>query len=282
MDFGQGGMGMGVLSRTAWVFLFFAICLAGGGVPERLDAADATPVIGWRVAGRHPHDPDAFTQGLCLRSGGRFYESTGRYGSSSLRVVDPATGRVRVRRNLPAAYFGEGLEEYGGRLYQLTWRENTVFVFDAATLDALGQKPLATEGWGICHDGTSFVVSDGTSVLRRYDQDTFAPGGRIRVADQGVPVEALNELECVDGRILANVWQTDLVAVIDPGDGRVVAWLDLSGLRALMPPLPPEAVANGLARDPDTGRLWVTGKLWPNMFELELAPLPQVGGKEAP
>lgn len=272
---------MGVTPRAAWVFLFFAICLAGGGVPGRLDAADAAPVVGWRVAGRHPHDPDAFTQGLVMRDG-HLYESTGRYGRSSLRVVDPATGRVLARRNLPAAYFGEGLEEHAGRLYQLTWRENTVFVFDAATLDALGQKHLPTEGWGICHDGTSFVVSDGASVLRRYDQDTFAPMGRIRVADQGVPVEALNELECVDGRILANVWQTDLVAVIDPGDGRVVAWLDLSGLRALMPPMTPEAVANGLARDPDTGRLWVTGKLWPNMFELELAPLPQVGGKEAP
>lgn len=272
---------MGVTPRVAGLFFFFAISLAAWGLAGVRVAEAGTPVAAWRVAGRHPHDPEAFTQGLVFRDG-HLYESTGRYGRSSLRRVDPATGRVLARRDLPAAYFGEGLEEHGGRLYQLTWRENTVFVFDAASLDPLGQRHLPTEGWGLCHDGTSFVVSDGTSVLRRYDTDTFAPGGRIRVADQGVPVEALNELECVDGRILANVWQTDRVAVVDPADGRVAAWLDLSGLKALMPPLPPEAVTNGMAYDPDTGRLWVTGKLWPGMFELELAPLPRVGGKDAP
>ncbi len=272
---------MGARPHRAFFFLLFSVCLAVGAAPGECFGTDGAPGVAWRVAGRHPHDPQAFTQGLVMRHG-HLYESTGRYGRSSLRRVDPATGRALARRDLPAAYFGEGLEEHDGRLYQLTWRENTVFVFDAATLDALGQRPLATEGWGLCHDGTSFVVSDGSSVLRRYDPDTFASMGRIRVADQGVPVEALNELECFDGRILANVWMTDRVAVIDPGDGQVVGWLDLSGLRALMPSLPPEAVANGMALDPETGRLWVTGKLWPTVFELELATLPPVGGKEAP
>ena len=272
---------MGARRCTAGLLFFCAICLAAWGFAGERGAEGGTPVAAWRVAGRHPHDPEAFTQGLVFRHG-HLYESTGRYGGSSLRRVDPATGRVLARRDLPASYFGEGLEELGGRLYQLTWRENTVFVFDAATLDLLGQRYLPTEGWGICHDGTSFVVSDGTSVLRRYDTDTFAPGERIRVADQGVPVEALNELECVDGRILANVWHKDRVAVVDPADGRVAAWLDLSGLKALMPPLSPEAVTNGMAYDPDTGRLWVTGKLWPVMFELEPASLPRAGEKEAP
>jgi glutamine cyclotransferase len=266
---------------AAWLFFFLAAGAAVFGASGGLCAQEAAPLLSWRVAAEHPHDPEAFTQGLFLRDGA-LYESTGRYGLSSLRRVDPATGRVLARRDLPAAYFGEGLAEHGGRLYQLTWRENVVLVFDAATFDALDQKRLPTEGWGICHDGTSFVVSDGTSVLRRYDPAGFAPGERIRVTAGGAPVEWLNELECVDGRILANVWQTDRVAVIDPGDGRVAAWIDLSGLRAFLPRLSPEAVTNGLAYDPATGRLWVTGKLWPKIFELEMDRLPPVGGKEAP
>ncbi|QLA19265.1 glutaminyl-peptide cyclotransferase [Desulfolutivibrio sulfoxidireducens] len=243
---------------------------AATGVPS---ARAGAPVIGWRVAAVHPHDPGAFTQGLVFRDGALF-ESTGRYGQSSLRRVDAATGRVLARRNLPASFFGEGLEEVAGRLFQLTWREHAVLVYDAATFDAVGQKYLPTEGWGICHDGASFVVSDGTSVLTRYDTATFARLGRVRVADDGVPVDNINELECAHGHIYANVWMTDRVAVIDPANGRVLAWLDLSGLRVQMGGLPLEAITNGLAHDPRRNRFFVTGKLWPRLFELVVDPVP--------
>jgi glutamine cyclotransferase len=266
---------------TVRLAALMAVWAAVLGAPAASVAGGAAPLVSWRVAAEHPHDPEAFTQGLLWRDGS-LYESTGLYGRSSLRRVDPATGRALARRDLPAAYFGEGLAEHDGRLFQLTWRENVVFVFDVATLDAQGQKHLPTEGWGICHDGTSFLVSDGTSVLRRYDAASFAPRERLRVTDGGVPVDWLNELECVDGRILANVWRTDRVAVIDPADGHVLAWIDLSGLRGSMPRLPQEAVTNGLAYVPATGRLWVTGKLWPKIFELAVDRLPPAGGKETP
>lgn len=266
---------------TVWAVVLAAALAAVPGPAGAASAAEGAPVVGWRVAAEHPHDAQAFTQGL-LFYGGALYESTGLYGRSSLRRVDPATGRTQLRRDLPGEVFGEGLAERDGKLYQLTWRENVVFVFDAATLDAVGRLPLPTEGWGVCHDGTSFVVSDGTATLRRYATASFAPGERIRVTDAGAPVDRLNELECLDGRILANVWMTDRVAVIDPADGRVAAWIDLSGLRARLPRLSPDAVTNGMAADPATGRLWVTGKLWPSVFELDLDPLPPVGGKDAP
>ena len=261
----------------AWMAVFAAVCFR----PAASVAGEAAPRVSWRVAAEHPHDPEAFTQGLLWRDGS-LYESTGLYGRSSLRRVDPATGRALARRDLPADYFGEGIAAHDGRLFLLTWRENVVFVFDAATRDALGQKHLPTEGWGICQEGASFVVSDGTSALRRYDAETFTPRERIRVTDGGAPVDWLNELECVDGRILANVWGTDRVAVIDPANGHVLAWIDLSGLRGFLPRLPQEAVTNGLAYDPATGRLWVTGKLWPKIFELAVDRLPPVGGKETP
>jgi glutamine cyclotransferase len=263
--------------RVVSVFFLAVMLVASAGRVVRAGA----PVLGCRVAAVRPHDPGAFTQGLVF-SGGALFESTGRYGQSSLRRVDPATGRVLARRDLPASFFGEGLETADGRLYQLTWRENTVFVYDPATLDLVSRKHLPTEGWGICHDGESFVVSDGTSVLRRYDTAAFAPSGRIRVRDAGAPVEFLNELECVRGLIYANVWMTDRVAVIDPRTGTVLAWLDLSGLRTHMDGLSIEAVSNGLAFDPRSGRLLVTGKLWPRLFELVVDPVPGDDARTAP
>ncbi len=273
-------MGKAFVAGNVFVLLL-AAATALFRVPPVFSAQSGVPVLGCRVLAVHPHDAASFTQGLVFRDG-VFFESTGRYGQSSLRRVDVATGRVLLRRDLPASCFGEGVEEVDGRLYQLTWRENTVFVYDAATLDMVAQKPLPTEGWGICHDGVSFVVSDGTSVLRRYDTDTFAPGRRLPVTEAGSPVPFLNELECVDGLIYANVWMTDRVAVVDPSDGRVMAWLDLSGLRSKMGRLPQEAVTNGLAHDPSSGRFFVTGKLWPFLFELGVDHMPDKGASADP
>jgi len=230
---------------------------------------DAAPVYGYRVVNSFPHDVGAFTQGLVYRSG-FLYESTGLRGQSTLRQVELETGVVRQQRNIDPTYFAEGLTEWKGRLVQLTWQSHTAFVYDLNTFDPLGSLLYVGEGWGLTHDGQALILSDGTAVLRFLKPDGFRETKRIQVTDRGVPVTALNELEYVRDRIYANVWRSDRIAQISPASGNVVAWIDLRGI------LPPtfrrdvEAVLNGIAYDDETGRLFVTGKLWPLLFEIEI------------
>ncbi|BAH76044.1 glutaminyl-peptide cyclotransferase [Solidesulfovibrio magneticus] len=242
-------------------------------LPVLSDAAPVLPVV---VKARLPHDPSAFTQGL-LYSDGVFYESTGLYGRSSLRRVDPATGQVLARRELPRELFGEGLALSGGSLYQLTWREGRVLLADPSDLSSRGELALPTEGWGACGLDGRLVVSDGSDQLFFYDPKTMAALGSVAVTDDGRPVSRLNELETVAGRIWANVWGDTRIAVIDPATGQVAAWVDCSGLRPGTVAVDFENVLNGIAHDPATGRVWVTGKRWPEINEIAVPGLPTGG-----
>jgi len=228
-----------------------------------------TPTYGYRIVNRYPHDPNGFTQGLVFVDGFLF-ESTGLRGRSSLRKVDLATGVILQFRNLPANFFGEGVTVYHNKVIQLTWRANLGFVYDKDTFKLLETFHYPTEGWGITHDGEHLIMSDGTSTLYFLHPKTYKQMGLIKVHDLKGPVSNLNELEYVQGRILANVWQTDKIAQISPETGEVVGWIDLRGL------LRPEDrgdrvdVLNGIAYDHRNDRLFVTGKLWPILFEIEL------------
>ena len=224
---------------------------------------------GYRVVESFPHDPEAFTQGLLFRDG-RLFESTGGYGTSTLREVDLETGRVVRERRLGEGLFGEGLALVGDRLVQLTWREGVGFVYDAGTLRTVGSFAYEGEGWGLAADGERVVMSDGTATLRFLDPATLEESGRIQVAGPEGPVAGLNELELVGGVLYANVWRTDRIAMIDPENGRLRGWLDLAGILPVVFRRETTAELNGIAHDPATGRLFVTGKRWPRLFEIEL------------
>ncbi len=216
-----------------------------------------------------PHDPRAFTQGLVLRDG-VFYESTGLYGESTVRIVDAGTGRVIRSRSLGQEFFGEGLELVGDRLIQLTWKEETAFIWDAETLAPLGTFSYAGEGWGLCAQEDRLVMSDGSSRLTFRDLTTFEPVGGVEVLRAGEPVERINELECVEDLVYANVWQTEEIVIIDPGTGRVVGRLDASPLLDRLGSTDGIDVLNGIAYDPADRSLYLTGKLWPEIFQVRL------------
>lgn len=216
-----------------------------------------------------PHDPSAFTQGLVFRDG-HLIESTGLYGKSTLREVEIDTGNVLRRRALPSRYFGEGLALWSNRLFQLTWREGVVLMYDADTLETLGSFSWEGEGWGLTVWSNRLVASDGSARLRFHDPGTLEHLGELVVTDGGLPVRYLNELETVRGEVWANIWQEDRVARIDPATGRVLGWIDFS---ALVPPdlrRSREAVLNGIAYDPETDRLFITGKNWPVLYEIRM------------
>ena len=227
------------------------------------------PVLGYRIVNTYPHDPRAFTQGLVFADG-VLYEGTGLRGQSGLRKVDLKTGNILRVRQLSAHFFGEGITIYGNRVIQLTWRAKVGFVYDRQTFQLLDTFNYLTEGWGITHDGRSLIMSDGTSTLYFLDPQTFQEVDRLAVHTRDGPVSRLNELEYVQGEIYANVWKTDRIARISPQTGEVVGWIDLEGL------LKPEDrnsridVLNGIAYDVENDRLFVTGKLWPKLFEIEL------------
>lgn len=228
------------------------------------------PVYGYTVVNVYPHDPGAFTQGL-VYTDGVLYEGTGRNGQSSLRRVGLVSGEVQQQVDLAADYFGEGVAVLGDKIYQLTWLSGKGFIYDRASLAPAGEWSYPGQGWGLTHDGSRLIMSDGTSEIRFLKPETLEELGRIQVLDGNAPVTQLNELEYIDGQIFANIWQTDRIARIDPVSGQVTAWIDLSGL------LTPEErsttdVLNGIAYDVEGGRLFVTGKLWPKLFEITLVP----------
>jgi glutamine cyclotransferase len=228
-----------------------------------------TPVFTYSVVNVFPHDPDAFTQGLIFEESW-LYEGTGLRGESSLRKVDLVSGDVQQMRDLPPAYFGEGITMFGGRIYQLTWQSNVGFVYDKDSFELLGEFHYPTEGWGLTHDDQRLIMSDGTATLHFLDPDTLVELGQVKVHDHDGPVARLNELEFIDGEVFANVWQTDQIAIINPNSGRVTGWLDLTGLLEQDPAASPVDVLNGIAYDDETGRLFVTGKLWPRLFEIRM------------
>lgn len=230
--------------------------------------------VGWRVTGERPHDRQAFTQGLVFDRG-VLYESTGLYGRSSLRMLDRDTGRVLRRVDLSFRMFGEGMALWNGELYLLTWKSRQVLVFDRDTFEKKRVLPLDAEGWGLAATPRGLVSCDGTDTLVWRDPITMARLGEVKVADNGRPVDNLNELEWVEGFVFANVWHEDRIAVIDPATGRVAAWLNLAALAVRVGPLDPESVLNGMAYDPEARRLYVTGKNWPKIFELQLENLPK-------
>lgn len=227
------------------------------------------PIYGYRVVNRYPHDPNGFTQGLVFVDGFLF-EGTGLRGRSSLRKVDVITGKILQYRNLPAHFFGEGVTVYHNKVIQLTWRAHQGFVYDKDTFQLLGTFHYPTEGWGITHDGEHLIMSDGTSILYFLDPDTYKEKRRIKVRGPGGPVSNLNELEYVQGLILANIWKTDMIVQISPDTGDIVGWIDLRGLLAPEDRVQRVDVLNGIAYDQRNDRLFVTGKLWPRLFEIKL------------
>lgn len=231
--------------------------------------AKGAPTFGFEVIQSWPHDTGAFTQGLVYHEG-TLYESTGLQGESSLRQVALETGEVLRRHDLADRFFGEGLALFGGRLHQLTWRSQVGFIYDAATFLPVGEFHYTGEGWGLTDDGTSFILSDGTSTLRFLAPVTFAVRRTVTVTDDGEELWRLNELQYVNGEVLANVWMRDVIARIDPATGRVTGWINLTGLLRPKDRTGGEGVLNGIAYDAANDRLFVTGKRWPRLFQIRL------------
>ena len=263
-------------------FLFFAICLCAlfhgtlnvpaeaAGTPEVLQSSPTphfAPLLRFKIIAKYPHDPRAFTQGLLFYDG-FLYESTGLNGGSSLRKVELKTGRVLKEYDLPGQYFAEGLTLWGGSLIQLTWQSGLAFQYDPRTFALEREFRYRGEGWGLTDDKKSLIMSNGSPDLVFIDPATFAVRRSVRVLDRGRPVRLLNELEYIKGEIFANVWRDDFIAVISPKTGEVIGWLDFSALRSQLPP-GAEAL-NGIAFDPGKDRIFVTGKLWPLLFEIRL------------
>jgi glutamine cyclotransferase len=233
-------------------------------------APPSVPVEGYRVVHSYPHDSKAFTQGLIFMDG-HLYESTGLQERSSVRMVDLATGQILKNYDVPAEYFAEGLTDWGSTLVQLTWQSHKGFVYDRDKFALLKTFSYDGEGWGLTHDAKRLIMSDGTAYLRFLDPKTFRETGRVRVTDEaGHAVEKLNELEYVHGEIYANIWQTDKIARISPQTGKVLAWIDLNGIIDKSQLSGSDAVLNGIAYDAAGDRLFVTGKLWPKLFEIKV------------
>lgn len=257
---------------TPWLLCgLAALSLWTRAAPTAAPAASAQiPVYTYQVVHAYPHDPGAFTQGLFFANGA-LYESTGLQGQSSVRKLRLETGEVLRKVDLPGDVFGEGSTAWGKRLITLTWQSQVGFVLDLDSFEVTQRFSYTGEGWGLTHDTKQLIMSDGSAELRFLDPQTLKEVRRLPVTAAGQPVERLNELEWVDGAILANIWQTDRIARIDPKTGHVTAWIDLTGLL----PMPYRKkdytdVLNGIAYDAKTKRLVVTGKRWPKLFEIRL------------
>jgi len=237
-----------------------------GGELRAVQRKPGAPVFGYQVVNVYPHDAKAFTQGLLYRDGALF-ESTGLNGQSTLRRVQLETGKILQQAKVDDRYFAEGLTDWGSRLVQLTWNTNIGFVYEVTSFKQLQTFRYTGEGWGLTHDERAIIMSDGTPALRFLNPETLQETRRLQVKDGDLPVEDLNELEFVDGEIYANVWTTDRIAIIAPSTGQVTGWINLAGL---MPrgATSGDAVLNGIAYDAQRKRLFVTGKLWPRLFEI--------------
>ncbi len=254
---------MCTLRTTAIAALCVLSCTAAA-TPARVS------VDGYQVVHAYPHDRNAFTQGL-VYADGHLYESTGRTGHSSVRMVDLSTGWVMKEYDLPEEHFGEGLTDWGDTLIQLTWTSGVAFAYDWSTFTVRRTFHYKGEGWGLTHDSKALIMSDGSAVLRFLDPSSFRETRRLTVRDSNArPVKDLNELEYVHGEIYANIWHQEKIIRISPQSGRVLGSIDLSGLLNPDEHSDPEAVLNGIAYDSKADRLFVTGKLWPKLFEIKI------------
>ena len=254
------------ISRVTTLTLLMWVVLVG-------HAAAQTPVCGFEIVNTFDHDEGAFTQGLVF-SDGVLFEGTGIRGESSLRRVELTTGAVLQQIDLDSQYFGEGVALWQDRLLQLTYQSETGFIWDATTFALEGSFSYLGEGWGLTHDGRVLIMSDGTDTLRFLDPEALVVLGSQQVTDNGTPIDHLNELEWIRGEVFANRWLTDLIARIDPDTGEIIAWIDLTDLKDLMPA--GANVLNGIAWDDAGERLFVTGKWWPSLFEIELTGCPEL------
>ena len=247
---------------------------------QRLPPVGSTaPVAGYTVAKVYPHDPRAFTQGIEYRDG-VFYEGTGLNGQSTVRKVELATGKVLQQVAVPPEHFGEGITSWGDTIVQLTWQSQLGFIYDRATFKQLRTFRYTGEGWGLTHNTTELIMSDGSASLRVIDPKTMMEKRRVLVTDAGIIIRDLNELEWVNGEIYANVWQTNFVARISPASGKVLGWIDLTGLLSPADQRGGADVLNGIAYDAASRRLFVTGKLWPKLFEIQVGRQRAAGSKQ--
>jgi glutaminyl-peptide cyclotransferase len=228
----------------------------------------STPVQGYKIVNTYLHDPTAFTEGLLYKDG-LLFESTGQYGKSEIRKVRLETGAIIEKRGLPANVFGEGLTYLNGKFYQLTWTTKTAFVY-SSSLKLLKTMPYDTQGWGLTTDGKNLIQSDGTSTIYYRNASDFKTIKKLEVTDSGKPLEQINELEWVNNEIWANVWHMERIARISPSTGKVTAWIDLTGLKPKFGTQDSDAVLNGIAYDAASKRIFVTGKYWAFLFEIEI------------
>ena len=253
-------------------FRFLAAAAASVLALQAAPARSEIPVWGYQVAKTYPHDPDAFTEGLFYQ-GGVLYESTGLEGRSSIRKVQLATGKVLRQRPIDSKYFGEGIVAWKGKLVELTWQSQIGFTYDLDTFKPRSSFTYKGEGWALTQDGRRLIMSDGTPQLRFLNPETLAETGRVTVTADGKPVININEVEYVKGEVLANIWQTALIVKIDPKSGKVTGLIDLSPLLAAEQAKgKPIDVLNGIAYDAARDRLFITGKLWPDLYEIKLTP----------
>ena len=252
-----------VLSAVLIVALLSSIALALQGQPA--ESASPTPTYTCQILHTYPHDSAAFTEGLVYVDS-FLYESTGHYGSSTLRRVDLEMGNVLQQADLPSQYFGEGIAVVGDRIVQLTYMSHTGFIYNKATFALLGNFTFDTQGWGLTYDGNRLIMSDGSSTLYFLNPETFERTGQVQVHDGNATVSNLNELEYIQGEVYANIYQQQKIAVINPQTGQVTAWVDLSGVSEAA------GVSNGIAYDAQNNRLFLTGKNWAHLYEVQLVP----------
>ena len=260
------------------VLTLFVLAFGCGGVQAAPGAAEmrgdkqngnsVAAHYGYEIVAVYEHDPQAFTQGFCFADG-MLYEGTGLYGQSTLRRVNLEGGGLELRR-LPDNYFGEGVTVFGDLVIQLTWQSHTGIVWDRESLQFIRSFFYTTEGWGITHDGRQLIMSDGSATLAFLDPQTYTRQKSIVVADGAVEISRLNELEYVKGQVWANIWQENRIVMIDPADGQVAGWLDLSDLAARYAPADVDSVLNGIAYDSENDRIYITGKRWSKIFEIRL------------
>ncbi len=258
--------------RTLAASLALAVCLLS------TDGAAAAPTMGYKVVARYPHSTDSYTEGF-LYLDGLFYEGTGIAGHSALLAIEPETGKPVQKRELAPQYFGEGIVDWGPNIYQWTWKSQICFVYDRFSLRPVKQLTYTGEGWGMTRTAKELITSDGTATLRFRDPDSFKETRHILVKDGAKVIDELNELEFIKGEIYANVWHSDMIARIDPRDGHVIAWIDLTGLLPPDQKMNEESVLNGIAYDAKRDRLFVTGKQWPTVFEIKVVPRAASSGR---
>jgi glutamine cyclotransferase len=255
------------ICKVSYLFLMIALAFSSLPIPSFAGA----PVSGYKIIATYPHSTESYTEGLFYKDG-LFYEGTGLKGSSAVMAIQPETGKILQRRDLPPQYFGEGIIDWGPNLYEWTWQSHICFVYDRFSLRLIKQFSYTGEGWGMTRTAKELITSDGTSTLRFRAPETFEELRHIEVKDGASAVNQLNELEYIHGEIYANVWHSDRIARISPRDGHVIGWIDFTGLLPDDQRVNGESVLNGIAFDAQHDRIFVTGKQWPKIFEIKVIP----------